>query len=174
MNPIKTSSLCRLFAAAGLALADSLAPAQALDAGQPAPAFSLPGSDGKPVSLAALRGRYVYVDFWASWCGPCKQSFPWMNQLQGKLGGPRFEIVAINVDEKQADATRFLASVPPSFTVAFDPKGLTPGSYGVQGMPTSFLVDPDGKVVLVHQSFKDGERDALEQKIAALVGGAKP
>lgn len=174
MNLITTSSLSRVLAVTGLALATSLTPAAALDAGQPAPAFSLPAADGKPVSLAGLHGRYVYVDFWASWCGPCKQSFPWMNQLQAKLGGQHFQVLAINVDEKQSDAARFLAEVPPSFTVVFDGKGVTPAAYGVQGMPTSFLVDPDGKVVFVHQSFKDGERAALEQKIAALVGGAKP
>lgn len=173
MNPIKTTSLFQLFAAS-LVLGASLMPAHALDAGQAAPAFSLPGSDAKPVALADMRGRYVYVDFWASWCGPCKQSFPWMNQLQAKLGGPRFQVLAINVDEKQSDAAHFLAEVPPSFTVVFDGKGVTPAAYGVQGMPTSFLVDPDGKIVFVHQSFKDGERVALEQKISALVGAAKP
>lgn len=174
MNLINTSSLSRLFSAAGLALAVGLAPAGRHRGHVPAPPFSLLAVDGKPVSLAGLRGRYVYVDFWASWCGPCKQSFPWMNQLQAKLGGPRFQVLAINVDEKQSDAARFLAEVPPSFTVVFDGKGVTPAAYGVQGMPTSFLIDPDGKVVFVHQSFKDGERGALEQKIGALVGGAKP
>lgn len=166
---------CRaVIAAALLATAGLLPAAHALDAGQPAPAFSLPTADGKTVSLAGLRGHYVYVDFWASWCGPCKQSFPWMKALQARLGGPRFEVVAINVDEKMADARRFLGDAPAGFTVLFDAKGATPAAYGVEGMPTSFLVDPDGKVVLVHQSFKDSERDALEQKIAGLVGGAKP
>lgn len=174
MNPSFLRSSRRLLAAALLATASLLPAADALDAGQPAPAFSLPAADGKTVSLAGLRGHYVYVDFWASWCGPCKQSFPWMKTLQAKLGGPRFEVVAINVDEKRADAQRFLGDTAPGFTVLFDAQGATPSAYGVQGMPTSFLVDPDGKVVLVHQSFKDSEREALAQKIAALVGGAKP
>jgi len=174
MNFSLLRSSRRVLVAALLATAGLLPAADALEAGQPAPAFSLPTADGKTVSLAGLRGHYVYVDFWASWCGPCKQSFPWMKALQAKLGGPRFEVVAINVDEKQADARRFLGDTPAGFTVLFDAKGATPAAYGVEGMPTSFLVDPDGKVVLVHQSFKDSERDALEQKIAGLVGGAKP
>ncbi len=164
----------RALAAAILFSTGLLPMAHALDAGQPAPAFSLPAADGRTVSLAGLRGHYVYVDFWASWCGPCKQSFPWMKDLQAKLGGPRFEIVAINVDEQRSDASRFLGDAPPGFTVLFDAKGATPAAYGVQGMPTSFLVDPDGKVVLVHQSFKDSEREELAKKIAGLVGGAKP
>ncbi|MBA4285210.1 MAG: thiol:disulfide interchange protein [Xanthomonadaceae bacterium] len=174
MNPSLLRPSRHAIAAALLATVGLLPAAHALEAGQPAPAFILPTADGKTVSLAALRGHYVYVDFWASWCGPCKQSFPWMKALQAKLGGPHFEVVAINVDEQQADARRFLGDAPAGFTVLFDARGATPAAYGVEGMPTSFLVDPDGKVVLVHQSFKDSERDALAQKIAVLVGGAQP
>lgn len=149
-------------------------PSYALKVGDSAPAFSLPARDGKTVSLADLRGHYVYVDFWASWCGPCKMSFPWMNQLQAKHAASGLQVVAINVDEKSSDADKFLAEVPPTFTVVFDSKGVTPGSYNVQGMPTSFLVDPNGKVVLIHQSFKDSERAALDQKIVDTMTGAKP
>jgi peroxiredoxin len=148
-------------------------PAQALDAGQIAPPFTLNDPAGKSVSLESLRGHYVYVDFWASWCGPCKQSFSWMNALQTRHAASGLQVVAINVDEKEADARRFLGEVPASFTVVFDPKGVAPGAYNVQGMPTSFLIGPDGKVLFVHQSFKDSDRKALDEKIAALIG-AKP
>jgi cytochrome c biogenesis protein CcmG, thiol:disulfide interchange protein DsbE len=147
--------------------------AYALEAGQAAPAFNLPGQDGKNVSLANFRGRYVYVDFWASWCGPCKQSFPWMNTLQSKLGPGGLQVLAINVDEKAADANHFLTAVPASFTVLFDAKGSAPAAYDVQGMPTSFLVGPDGKVLFVHKGFKDSDRAELEQKIGALIA-SKP
>ncbi len=162
------SSIPRLAASAMVAGVLSL-PAFALEVGQAAPEFSLPSQAGKTVNLAGLRGHYIYVDFWASWCGPCKQSFPWMNALQAKHAASGFQVVAINVDEKPADATRFLGGVPASFTVLFDGKGVTPAAYAVQGMPTSFLVGPDGKVLLVHKSFKEGDRAELERRIAAAI-----
>lgn len=148
-------------------------PATALEVGQPAPAFTLPTASGEALSLESQRGHYVYVDFWASWCGPCKQSFPWMKTLQERHAASGFKILAINVDEQQADARRFLASTPPGFTVLFDPKGATPAAWGVQGMPSSYLVGPDGKVLLVHTSFREGEAAEFERRIAALIGSAK-
>lgn len=170
----RTSSCLRRAAAVLLGSAVLLArPAIALEAGQSAPAFTLPSASGEALSLESLRGHYVYVDFWASWCGPCKQSFPWMRTLQERHAASGFKVVAINVDEQQADARRFLASTPPGFTVLFDPKGATPAAWGVQGMPSSYLVGPDGKVLLVHTSFREGEAAAFEQKIAALIGSAK-
>lgn len=171
MNAIRNllSSRVRLQAGAvALGLAAAM-PAMALKVGDTAPAFELPARAGGTLSLASLHGQYVYLDFWASWCGPCKQSFPWMNQLQAKFSGQGLKVVAINVDEQGADANRFLGEAPANFAVAFDNKGATPGAYGVQGMPTSFLIGPDGKVLLVHQSFKPGEAGEFEAKIAAAL-----
>jgi cytochrome c biogenesis protein CcmG/thiol:disulfide interchange protein DsbE len=93
-----------------------------LDAGAPAPELKLPGLK-EAVDLASLKGKVVYVDFWASWCGPCKQSFPFMNDLQAKYRAEGFEILAINLDAKREDADKFLAEVPAQFTLAFDAKG---------------------------------------------------
>lgn len=152
----------------------AIGPALALKVGDTAPSFDLPSKDGGTLSLASLKGHAVYVDFWASWCGPCKQSFPWMNQLQTKFGGQGLKVVAVNVDEQTADAKRFLGEVPANFAIVFDNKGATPGAWGVEGMPTSYLVGPDGRVVAVHAGFKDGDRAELESKIAAALGGAKP
>jgi cytochrome c biogenesis protein CcmG/thiol:disulfide interchange protein DsbE len=144
------------------------AEAATLEPGATAPAFDLPGGTGQ-VRLADLRGQVVYVDFWASWCAPCKQSFPWMNALQAKYGARGLRIVAINVDSKTEDARRFLKSVPANFSIAFDPAGSTPRAYGIKGMPSSYLIDAKGKILFSHIGFQLPEQDALEQKIAAAL-----
>jgi cytochrome c biogenesis protein CcmG/thiol:disulfide interchange protein DsbE len=139
--------------------------ASALDAGAPAPELNLPGPNGA-VDLAALKGKVVYVDFWASWCGPCKQSFPFMNDLQARYRGEGLEIVAINVDAKRGDADRFLAEVPARFAVAFDAKGESARRFDVKAMPSSVLIDRAGKVVAMHKGFRDEDRKELEARIA--------
>ena len=140
--------------------------ALALNVGDTAPSFTLPTSTpAAAVDLAKLKGKIVYVDFWASWCGPCKQSFPWMNDMQAKYAARGLVIVAINVDAKQADAERFLATTPAKFTVAYDAKGQTPKQFDVKAMPTSYLIDGEGKVLLIHAGFRDSDRAALEAAI---------
>ena len=153
------------------AIALTLAPlaVSALDVGKPAPEFSLSGTD-KTIRLADYRGKLVYLDFWASWCGPCKQSFPWMNELQKKYAAQGLRIIAVNVDQKRDDAARFLNENPANFAVAFDPTGATPKSYQVKVMPSSMLIAPDGTVQLVHAGFRDDEKQAIEQKIRAALG----
>ena len=148
-------------------------PVLAVEAGEAAPSFNLPTAKGAPVALDQLRGKVVYVDFWASWCGPCRRSFPWMNEMQQKYGGKGFVVVGVNVDKKRADADKFLAQIPAAFTVAFDEAGGTPGSYGVKGMPSSYLIDASGKVAYVERGFTDEHRDELERRVAALVTGAR-
>lgn len=139
-------------------------PAFALDKGSPAPGFELPGTDG-PVKLSGFRGKLVYVDFWASWCGPCRQSFPWMNDMQAKFGALGLQVVGINLDVKQEDARRFLAATPARFTIAFDPAGVTARSYGIKGMPSSVLVGADGKVLFSHTGFRETDKAELESRI---------
>jgi cytochrome c biogenesis protein CcmG/thiol:disulfide interchange protein DsbE len=140
--------------------------AGAAQVGQPAPDFTLPGV-GAPVKLSDLRGRLVYVDFWASWCGPCKQSFPWMNEMQAKYGPQGLHIVGIAVDNKREDAERFLRTTPAHFTVAFDTKGETPKAYAIKGMPSSYLVAPDGRVIYVHAGFREQDKAEIEAQIRA-------
>jgi thiol-disulfide isomerase/thioredoxin len=137
--------------------------------GDPAPAFALRDAHGDTLSLETLRGQVVYVDFWASWCGPCRRSFPWMNEMQRRYGGRGLAIVAINVDRNAVDAARFLERNPAQFAVAYDHAGATPLAYAVQGMPSSYLIDSRGKVVEVEQGFRDERKAALEQRIQALL-----
>lgn len=145
--------------------------AWALEPGQTAPTLDLPGSTA-PVSLTQLRGKVVFVDFWASWCGPCKQSFPWMNEMQAKYGAKGLQIVGVNLDTKRADADKFLAEVPANFRVAFDAQGDTPKRYQIKGMPSSVLVGPDGRVIQVHTGFRAEERKQLEDAIVAALAAA--
>lgn len=145
------------------------AAALALDQGAQAPQFDLPGRDGA-VQLAQFKGKLVYVDFWASWCGPCRQSFPWLNEMQAKYGARGFQVVGVNLDARNEDARKFLAENPARFQVAFDPAGTTPRAYGIKGMPSSVLLGPDGKVVLQHAGFKEADRAELEKAIVAGLG----
>lgn len=140
--------------------------AQAASVGSPAPALSLPGRDG-PVDLAspAFKGRVVLVDFWASWCGPCRQSFPWMNLMQQRHGPRGLQIVAVNVDRERADADAFLRQFPTTFTVAFDASGDTPRRWGARAMPTSVLVGADGSVLMQHEGFRPADQTPLESAI---------
>lgn len=175
-----TSLFAGLFQNAGFfLLASGLSmPAMALQPGDTAPAFTLPKPGGGSLSLADYKGQLVYLDFWASWCGPCKQSFPWMKDMQTRFGAQGLQVLAVNVDGKSSDAEGFLAQFPAlSFGIALDSKGSTPAAYQVKGMPTSFLIGPDGKVLWVHQSFKESDREALQAQLAAAVAasqGGKP
>jgi cytochrome c biogenesis protein CcmG, thiol:disulfide interchange protein DsbE len=160
--------LNKMTTAAALLLALAAMPALAVEVGQASPDIDLPGSTGAQ-KLSDLKGKVVYLDFWASWCGPCKQSFPWMNDMQAKYAGRGLEIVAINVDAKPADAQRFLATTPAKFTVAFDATGDTPKRFAIKGMPTSYLIDRNGKIIRVHSGFRDSDRAELEGAIAAAL-----
>ncbi|ARN21509.1 TlpA family protein disulfide reductase [Piscinibacter gummiphilus] len=146
--------------------------AMALEAGQAAPALDVAGAKD-PVSLSALKGKVVYVDFWASWCAPCKQSFPWMNEMQAKYGNRGLQIVAVNVDAKREDADRFLAEVPANFVIGYDAKGDSPKRFQIKGMPSSVLVGPDGQVIKVHAGFRPDERKAQEDAIVAALAQIK-
>jgi thiol-disulfide isomerase/thioredoxin len=166
----RTTRVLRMAVVLAAALESSAA--SALDRGAAAPAFDLPGRDGA-VQLAKLQGKVVYVDFWASWCGPCRQSFPWMNEMQAKYGARGLQVVGVNLDAKSDDARRFLAETPARFTIAFDPAGTTPRAYGIKGMPSSVLIGPDGKVLYEHAGFKEADRAGLEQAIQKALGGAQ-
>lgn len=151
-------------------------PAHALESGKPAPEFTLPATHNNPgggassnIQLSDYKGKIVYLDFWASWCRPCKQSFPWMNALQSKYGAQGFQVVAVNVDAEKDDALQFLKATPGNFTVAYDPKGKVAQQYEVKGMPTSILIGRDGKVLSQHAGFFEASKQKIEQAIAASV-----
>lgn len=155
------------------ALLFTVAPCNALEAGDLTPEIELPGAGATPVRIARQPGKIIYLDFWASWCGPCRQSFPWMNAMQEKYKTQGFQVIGINLDAQGEDAEKFLAKTPAKFTVAYDPKGNSARLFGVKGMPTSLLIGKDGKVISQHIGFNDDSREKMEQAIQAALGGQK-
>ncbi|MFM1988196.1 MAG: hypothetical protein RJA99_1153 [Pseudomonadota bacterium] len=144
---------------AGLALRPMLA--DALPSGSPVPELAL-RTDAGDSSLAARRGRVVWLDFWASWCAPCRRSFPWMQAMHARYAAHGLDVVALNLDARPEPARRFLAEHPVGFTVAYDASGESARRFGVRTMPTAVLIGGDGRVVSVHAGFRDEDREVLE------------
>lgn len=115
--------------------------------------------------LKDLRGQTVLVDFWASWCGPCRRSFPWMNGILGKYGERSFTIVAVNVDKSRSDAEKFLTETPARFDIVYDPGGEIARAFDVQTMPSSYLLNTEGEIVEVHRGFLSAKSDSYELSI---------
>ena len=138
--------------------------------GDMAPEFVLPVMGGEATtSLSGTHGKVRYIDFWASWCPPCRVSVPEIVALQQELGGSRFAVIAINVDERIGDAMKFLERYPMNYDVLSDPQGATAAAYDLPGMPTSFVVDPEGRVTLVHVGFRRGDMKAIRAHIVELL-----
>lgn len=119
-------------------------------------------------------GKVILLDFWASWCAPCRQSFPWMSEQQRRHGKERFAVIAINVDQDRALAEKFLAKTPAGFEVHYDPKGQLATALNIQAMPTSFVIDRRGLVIHTHTGFRDAQRAAREQQINELLQRGAP
>jgi len=170
MNPSRSASHRVLAILVGcVALGTVTLPARALAPGQSLPISNVSGKDAAALPLVDGKARVTYIDFWASWCGPCRQSFPWMNRMQDKFGAKGLRIVAVNLDAKRADAQDFLAQLPARFELGFDSGGAAARQFGVKTMPSSVLVGPDGKVIAVHNGFREEDEAELEQRIAAAL-----
>jgi len=148
--------------------------ANAAGVGESAPQFTLPMlQQDKQVALQAFSGKVIYLDFWASWCAPCRISFPLLNRLHEKLKTQGFEVIAINLDEDKAKAEQFLKELPVGFTVLHDSNGEWADRYVVESMPTSFIIDKHGVVRHIHHGFTSDDINGLEQKITQLLSSAK-
>lgn len=130
-------------------------------------------ADAQQFDTAPYKGQVIYLDFWASWCVPCRLSFPWMNELQAEYGGKGLTIVAINVDHDAAAAQQFLEQVPASFKIVYDPSGRIAQKYPLKGMPTSFLIGRDGTVRFEHDGFSTERRNEYLAHINALIAEKK-
>lgn len=126
-------------------------------------------ADTPTLDLNQFHGKVVYLDFWASWCKPCRQSFPWMNRMLVKYGDKGLVIIAVNLDEDRKDADRFLKELPAKFQVVYDPEGKIAEQYKLIGMPSSFIVDRDGAVKDRHMGFHDDSPAEYEAEIQGLL-----
>jgi peroxiredoxin len=141
----------------------------AASAVEKAPDFQLPQIDGNTVSLSDLKGSVVYVDFWATWCPPCRESFPWMESMHQRYQDLGLQIVAISLDQKSDLIKSFLKSHNASFTILHDSEGGTAEAFKVKGMPSSYLVDRKGNIRMRHAGFNDDDKAELESKIKQLL-----
>ena len=143
--------------------------ALAIEAGKAAPPIMLRSLDNKVVRLSDFADKVVFVDFWASWCGPCKQSLPWLQQMQEKYGANGLQILAVNVDTDPGLARDMLSQLKVNLLTLSDPDGKTPESYEVESMPSSFLIGRNGHVAVKHCGFSSSDREALEHAIQAML-----
>jgi cytochrome c biogenesis protein CcmG, thiol:disulfide interchange protein DsbE len=133
-----------------------------------APVIHLPTVNGE-IDLVELEGKVVYLDFWASWCDPCRDSFPWMAEMKEKYGSDGLEVVAVNLDKERALADKFLDTMKVNFVVAFDASGESAEKYKLRGMPGSYLIGRDGNIQASHLGFNDKDKAKLEAAIKVLL-----
>lgn len=121
------------------------------------------------LDLTKHQGKVVYLDFWASWCKPCQESFPWMNSLLKKYPSDKFTIITVNLDAETDAMHSFLGKVKADFDVYHDPSGQIAEQFEIEGMPTSYLIDASGKVIKKHIGFYTKKVDKYEREIEELL-----
>lgn len=126
------------------------------------------------IDLSQYRGKVVYLDFWASWCGPCKQSFPWLASLARTYASKDFVVIAVNVDKDQSRAQQFLGETPAGFPVVYDPRGEIATAYKVTGMPSAVLIDRSGQVRFQHSGFLLKKEGEYEEQLQTLLSESAP
>jgi thiol-disulfide isomerase/thioredoxin len=138
--------------------------------GQAAPAFSLPLRGGTtPLGLDKLRGQVVMVNFWASWCGPCREEFPLLDQVYKKYKPLGFTMLGVNVEPESKDAEGFIAKTPVTFPIVFDKDSSVSKLYHVEGMPSTVLIDRNGVLRWVHRGYKPGDENEYLDHVRALL-----
>ena len=133
------------------------------------PGFTRPARDGGKLSLEELKGQVVMINFWATWCGPCRQEMPLLEQIQAKYEPLGFTLVGINVEPDSAAAQQWLATVPVSFPILFDRENQVAESFGVEGMPSSVFIDRAGNVRYVHRGYRPGDEAKYADMVRSLV-----
>ena len=141
----------------------------AIAADGPAPAFSLPDKSGSPVSLDDFDGQVVLLNFWASWCGPCREEMPLLVELHQRYAELGFTMLGINVEEDSAAADNFLRTVPVSFPILYDRENSVSKLYDVIAMPSTVLIDRDGQVRYIHHGYEPGYENDYQDQIRELV-----
>jgi Peroxiredoxin len=142
---------------------------QAKELSGPAPDFTLTNLDGEKVKLSDLKGQVVMINFWASWCGPCRQEMPLLNDIYAGYKKAGFVLLGVNLDESADDAKAFLKKTPVNFPVLLDSQGKVADLYKNQAMPSSYFVDRKGNLVHLHQGYKPGEEAEYKRVIKKLL-----
>ena len=134
-----------------------------------APDFTLKSRDGSNIKLSELRGQVVMVNFWASWCGPCRQEMPLLEQLYQRYQPMGFTLLGVNVEEDSAAANKVLKEIPVSFPILYDNQNSVSENYQVRAMPSTFLIDRDGNIRYLHKGYQPGYEQDYQQQIRELV-----
>ena len=135
----------------------------------PAPAFSLHSRDGDQVSLASLKGDVVMINFWATWCGPCREEMPKLEAIYQRYNNLGFTLLGVNVEDNPTGAAKFLKETPVSFPILFDPKSTVSKLYHVEAMPSTVLVGRDGTMRFIHHGYRAGYENDYQDQIRALL-----
>jgi peroxiredoxin len=164
---IANSSLLKRCAIAALVLASSAFAAG--DAAGPAPSFTLTTLAGQPGGLGEYKGQVVMVNFWATWCGPCQQEMPLLDQMYKKYKPAGFTLIGVNVDKESPAVKELLARKPVSFPVLLDPANQVSKAYHVDEMPSSVIIDRKGQIRYVHRGYKPGDENDYQDLIRKLI-----
>jgi peroxiredoxin len=155
-------------AAIAAALAVTL-PALAGSTGGPAPQFTLAARSGQDVSLAQYKGQVVMINFWASWCGPCRQEMPLLESIYKKYNKMGFTLLGVNVEPDSQAANEWLKQTPVSFPILYDKDSKVSKLYDVAGMPSSVIIDRSGKLRVLHRGYKPGDENEYLDSIRTLI-----
>ena len=162
--PVRVLCLAALVLASGLASSES-----PLQVGAPGPGFQLNSNSGKPISLADLKGQIVLVNFWASWCGPCRQEMPLLESIYRKYGKMGFTMIGVNVEPDSNAANEWLKATPVSFPILYDRDSKVSKLYDVAGMPSTVIIDRTGKLRVLHRGYKPGDENEYLDSIRTLI-----
>ena len=147
----------------------STAFAAAGDASGPAPAFTLATLSGQQAALSQYKGQVVMVNFWATWCGPCQQEMPLLDQMYKKYKPAGFTLIGVNVDKQQPPVKELLARKPVSFPILLDPANQVSKEYHVDEMPSSIIIDRKGEIRYIHRGYKPGDENEYQDRIRQLI-----
>jgi peroxiredoxin len=161
-----TAKFLRRCAVAAVVLVST---AFAADAGGPAPAFSLAALTGQQSSLSQYKGQVVMLNFWATWCGPCQQEIPLLDQMYKKYKPAGFTLIGVNVDKEAAPVKDLLARKPVSYPVLLDPANQVSKAYHVDEMPSSVIIDRKGEIRFIHRGYRPGDENEYQDRIRQLI-----
>jgi len=160
------TATCFKAAALGLLVVSG---ALAADAGGPAPGFSLNSLAGEQGALSQYKGQVVMVNFWATWCGPCQQEMPLLDQMYKKYKPAGFTLIGVNVDKEAPAVKELLARKPVSFPILLDPANQVSKAYHVDEMPSSVIIDRKGAIRYIHRGYKPGDENDYQDRIRQLI-----